>query len=333
MSNDVQSKAEISNLDSLLRKTQALQKASIDRLQEAFDELSRGETDMLDEEEGYHVMQLVLQYRLDKEDVIKKILHVNQQHCAALGIDIHQSTKKNLDTAAHLLGSDNLLHELGYLSKLCHKLNKLLASLDKTKRAMREEKAQWERLIERLHDKQHSLDLTDISAKKSKSRESRYQHLIRILYDAIYFQESFKENVEQLAESFHAYEGLPKFGLIHDYLAGIKGPISQFHLLEQSGIGLSDNLMHVAAKKFNLKPEKLNEKQLLHKLNEVINKNINLQIEHNRDLQAQQKFLKHLELNMDKQNQLRNQHKKKEDSKRFEQSSRLRRTLNLFSNK
>ncbi len=328
MPNSKQDEKAISQMDKLLRQAMLAQKQSLQHLEKAlaFFQEDMGE---MDEEDGIQFFQLVLQYRLDKEDVIKKLLRVNGQHCAALGIHINHSAKKNLDTAAHLLGSDNLHRELALLSNLAHKLNKLLSLSDKAKHAHAEERRQYERLIRLIREKGHLIGDKHEAIKVGNKYRKRACRGIAEIHDAIAFQESFQLNIEQLAESFHAYEGLPKFGLIHDYLAGIKGPISQFHQLELSGITVSEELVISVGNQLKLDRQTLTTQQLVHKLNKVIDDSCRHHIEYNRDVQNQKAYLAKLHHQLSQPPRPKHQ-AQPENPHRFDDAMRMRRTMKLF---
>lgn len=70
-------------------------------------------------------LQLILQYRLDTQDALAKILQMHQGLLQMLGITPQQSSKMNLDRLEYALGNDDLHQILGALSLLVHSLSRV----------------------------------------------------------------------------------------------------------------------------------------------------------------------------------------------------------------
>jgi hypothetical protein len=313
----------VCELDGLLRSTinnQADSQKYLNEVQSAL--LSDIE---IDDDLAHRLLQLTLQYRLDKEDVIKKLLRVNRNLCHALGINESNSTKKSLDVAAELLGSDNLHRELSLLGGLWRELNKALSLTEKSKRLQLEEKKRRERILSKIKHGEDKEEAT-LSSEKRKKISAKERALYYSMKDAIGHQEYFSLNLEQLSEAYHKYEGLPQFGLIYDYLAKLKGPISEFHVALQNGIGTSDAIINNLSKRLGITHDKANVKQLLLRTNKALHDNLIIQKSLLRTQQNEKNYWNQLEASLE--------HNKKQapkPSKRFDDAMTLRRTMNIFS--
>lgn len=313
----------VSELDGLFRKAQKEQAEGLKHLDNVADALS---DDLgLDDELSHRMLQLTLQYRMDKEDVIKKLLKLNAQLCHALGINEKNSLHKSLDIAAQLLGTDNLLRELSLMGNLWGQLNKVLALTEQSKKLQLEEKRLRERILEKIN-KRLGKDSDAPEKKQKKKMSAKQRALFYGMQDAIGHQEYFKLNVEQLTEAYHQYSGLPKFGLIYDYLSGLKGPISQFHTALQHGIGKSSTMVTGLAKRLQLSHEKMNVKQLLHQTNKSLTEHVLLQKQLLQTQQNEKAYWYQLEARLE-----RKPEPTVKSSKRFDDAMALRRTMNIFN--
>ncbi len=303
---------KVQELDSLFRKALEHQSLSIKHLERVAHELDEGVT--YDDEDGHKMLRLVLQYRLDTIDSIKRLLAMNKALCHAVGIDEHNSMKKNLDVAAYLLGEDSLLRELTFLSGLWRQLNKVLALTEKSLRLQQEEKKQHERILEKIRNRLGKSP-EEKPAKVDKKLNAKERELFYSIKDALGYAEYFRLNIEQLTEAYHHYGGIPKFGLIYDYLAGLKGPVSQFQMAIQHGIGLSKVLSDKLGQHLGLSLEKQNVSQLVHQLNKTLDKHITEQKQLQQTRQNQKAYWQQLEQNLEFQ---RRQAPKPQPSERFD---------------
>lgn len=319
---------QVKELDSLFRKTLEHQSRANQFLDKVAAELQSGEE--LDEEDAHRMLRLVLQYRLDTIDSIKKLLHMNKALCHAIGIDENNSMKKNLDLAAFQLGEDNLLRELTLLSGLWRELNKALAMTEKGLRLQAEEKKRHQKILDKVAERAGLSKDKKEASKTSKKMTRREREMLYSVKDALGHSEYFKLNLEQLTEAYHHFGGLPKFGLIYDYLAGLKGPISQFHTALQHGIGQSQSLVKALSNQLNLSNDKLTVSRLVHDLNNSLSKHISQQKQLLQTEQNQKAHWRQLNHQLDP-----NAHPKPkpeaEPSQRFSHAMSLRRTLNIFN--
>lgn len=313
----------INDLDALLRQALKESSESDKHLEAVLESLETGEE--INDDLSFRLLQLVLQYRLDKEDVIQKLLRLNNRLCHAIGINEQNSNKQSLDIAAHMIGKDNLLKELAALGGLWRELNKALALTEKSKRLQQEEKRRRARILSKLKQK-YGLTKESGFVEKEHKISAKERALYYSMKDAVGHQEYFRLNIEQLTEAYHQYEGIPKFGHIYDYLAGLKGPISQFHQAVMHGLAKSDAIFQQLTKRLKMTNEKILLNNVLLRLNKAIQDNLVTQKNLLRTQQNEKQYWLDLEANLQEQ-----QKKTPKPSKRFDDAMTLRRTMNIFS--
>lgn len=232
----------------------------------------------IDNEVGTRLYQLVLQYRLDGEDALRVLLSSYQGICTALGIQPSNSVAKNLDIACYHLGKDNLHGELSILRSLAEKLLKALALAQKSIKKQLEEKKQFERILHQLGVK------GEINASKSLSfadfgqyKNNQSTLFVNDISNAIRQQAYFIFCIEQLTSAMHDIGHIPKFGLIYDYLAGIKGPISRYQVALQNGLALGEELLAYLSNKLKLNKRQTSVRHQVHELSRQLSDSFHLQ--------------------------------------------------------
>jgi len=148
-------------------------------------------------------------------------------------------------------------------------------------------------------------------------------------------QANFSFSIEQLTESIQVYAGSPKFGIIYDYLAGIKGPISRFHMAELSGIGKTQGLLNQLSNSLGLDKKTLTytNQQAIQVMNRQLMHNYNLQRQLIKDRSAQLKQLAQLEIQLDNQLQAKPSISPAPSNQEpLQVANKLRRTLNFLRN-
>lgn len=236
-------------------------------------------SDELEPDACSYVYQLVLQLRLNNENVLKNIMRVNKALCLALGLEENASFKKNIDAAISQLGFDNFYGEFSILGHLVDKLGKALARTEQIKRMQQEEKNLFDRLSKKV-----AVDRDDVIVNSSKYKvkhSKRVETIIAELHSAIGLQSYFSLCLEQLTEAYHAMPGLPKFGILYEYLAGVKGPMAHCFDMTMRGVMLSGSVMQSLANRLGFKPQN-NFNHLLHHVNQSLDK-----------LNTEQKALQH----------------------------------------
>lgn len=251
---EVNDKKVVSDLDRLLRKALYQQSAINKHLFKASKALIQIDQDP---EQTYKIKRLVLQYRLDNEDVIHTLLNLHKSLCQAVGIEPINDARVNLENAANAIGSIALKEELSMLGHLLEQLEKSCDAANKLKSKRIAERKLIERLLKKWQERQGlHLDFfdqqdneTELDADARKARTQKYSRTQGIvdgieheLHSAVELQAYFQFSIAQLTEAYQAYEGLPKFGIIYDYLAGLQGPVSRFFMAQQNGLNLINNI-------------------------------------------------------------------------------------------
>lgn len=333
-------KKTISDIDDRLRLAMRQQQ----RLHTDLDEMSSAlMTQEQDEESLMSVHRLVLQYRLDQQNVIKGLLKLHRNLCLALGIDPLASHATNLNRAADALGHGDVQHELALLQHLSSKLEHALSLSEKSKRQQLREKQLLARLMRKfkryLNNRSTSSDdLTiendydTVDLKDSPRQQRKREASPHAMKHAIELQANFSYSIEQLTESIQVYAGSPKFGIIYDYLAGLKGPISRFHLAEQSGIAKTTALLNQLSNALGLDKKTLaySNQRAIAAMNRQLTHNYHLQQQLIKDRSAQLKQLAQLEQLLDAK--MHNKVSPTPAKEPLEVANKLRRTLNFLRN-
>jgi len=234
-------------------------------------------SDPLDDETRDRFRQLVLQLRLDNEDTLRALIMLHNNYCMALGINPLNSELTNLERLQYSLGDENVTLELTWLHDLIDKMEQTFAIGDKLRRAEERQRKLQRQLLEKLRHlftKHPEFQAEGEALSKELAHEARLDRgnwdpaLTRsmegIEHDFLFAAElelQLQFSVEQLSELLHQYVGLPQFGLIHDYLAGLQGPISQFLMAYQSGLGVINKLANLVTLKKTHSNELTNIKQ------------------------------------------------------------------------
>jgi hypothetical protein len=166
------------------------------------------------------LFQLVLQYRLDAQSALTRLLQVNKLLFQILGIEPQSSFDKNMERMAYALGNDDLHHVLYSLSQLVNSLSLIANRYKKTR--------------DKEYQQKHN--------PHSKPVNPRYAKVNSQLQKAITFQKHSFLLIEKLESSLQELTEGIVLGPILDHIAALRGPISQFFLAEQSGLELSYNL-------------------------------------------------------------------------------------------
>lgn len=349
MKEDAKTRQELHTLDDKVRKLIRSHADYQHHVQETQRLLNSGET--LDDESRARIRELVLQLRLDNEAVIPKLIQMHKSFCLALGIDAMKSELTNLERLKYSLGSDDVVLELTQLHDLMDKLEHVYTVGEKVRRAQERQRKLLRKLLERLREQlelqsdlqedverlERELDVDAYKARTGKYWDRREQQRFidaveHQLTHALELQTLFHYSVDQLTESFQEYGNIPKFGLIYDYLAGLKGPISRFHLAYQNGIGVVNQI----TQQLDLNvPSQNNElvdvKQRIHNLSNRLQKTQQQQQQLLLSANNQQQQLKSLTTKLSQHPSPQQQPTvNPSDESNLQQRMNLRRTLKLF---
>lgn len=196
----------------------------------------------------WHLRYQVLQLRLDQEDVFKVLIRLHHNFCMAIGIDPKSSEERNLVHLQQLLGEENFKYLLSLLGNLVSKLSQAWNLQNKKQQQVMARKnlsKQQGSTTETLEFEAEFAEDADVNVVQEQQMKGSsidaYEHELSMVTD---LQAYFQYSMEQLTEALQAYEGIPKFGLIYDYIAGLQGPVSNFHTAFQSGLGYINHLMN-----------------------------------------------------------------------------------------
>ncbi|KTC84474.1 hypothetical protein [Legionella brunensis] len=163
----------------------------------------------LDDEDTFVVeeiarsLQLTLEYRLSCEDALVSLLNLDHHLLYILGIQPQHSAKINLERLSYALGDNDLKQILHALSQLVDALLRL---------TRRQQKAQETYLL-----------------KKNPSKNRKFNLIIKELQTLILKQKYFLSLIGKLESNLMQLVKFEAIGPIHDHIAAIRGPISQFH--------------------------------------------------------------------------------------------------------
>ena len=176
------------------------------------------------------LLQLVLQFRLDTQNALAKLLQIEHGLLHILGIAPLESSKTNIERMKFALGNDDLHHILHALSQLIYALlniaNRYQKNLDN---------------ISRQKQKQRTLTTpADVSLIPDWSPEY-IEHKER-LESAILKQTIFVASIEEFEKSMDEWNKLEPSDAILAYIAGLRGPISQYFQILFHDLEITYNL-------------------------------------------------------------------------------------------
>ena len=166
------------------------------------------------------VFDLVLQLRLDTQDVLAQLLKADASLWQILGISPTGSGAINIERLKFALGSEDYRYTL-------MRLNQLMQSL--------------KRLIHRKRLSEKSIVEVKFKHKKTKfgvKLEKTATHLAH----ARQYVGALKFSLKQLTEQLEAIEGSPNLEIFYDHINALQGPVSRFHQAMLNGLGLTENI-------------------------------------------------------------------------------------------
>ncbi|CAM2967331.1 hypothetical protein [Legionella worsleiensis] len=161
-----------------------------------------------------HIMQLMLQYRLDTQKALHQLSGIQHYLLQLLGIESQHSDLLNRERLAFALGSDDLQHVLTMLNHLLDSLLRIIAHNQ----------------LKEVLDKKKALE----RVKQQKLQET----MIRVLDK----QNSFATKMDEFKLALHQLSGALHEGVIYDHIAALQGPISRFYQALQNGLALIKSL-------------------------------------------------------------------------------------------
>jgi len=156
--------------------------------------------------ENIQTLQLVLQYRLDTQDALIKLLQIDQSLLQLLGIEPSSSYGIKLENLAYALGHEDLHILLTELNALVNILLRIIYKYQQDKK--------------RPYSKQKSI----------------YQKLNKSLQECNKLNKQFGSNIEEINQFLVHFLKRETIGPVQDHIAALKGPVSRFFQLIQSGL-------------------------------------------------------------------------------------------------
>jgi len=170
--------------------------------------------------ENAQILQLILQYRLDTQDALIKLLQLDNSLLQILGISRHHAPQINMERMKYALGNDDLRHILHALSQL---VNSLL------------------RIAYHYQQSLHKDSKPKIPQKSFKNAE-KYAKVERQLQAAITHQIKFSSLIEDIQYNLDEWNKLAAIGPIYDHIAAYQGPISHFFQALQNGFEVTHSI-------------------------------------------------------------------------------------------
>lgn len=211
-------------------------------------------------DERINTLQLILQYRMDGQDSLVRLMQIEQSLLQALGVEHLASDVLNLENLAYALGREDFKLLLADLNALIDKLLKILY-----KHRLQEQHFQ---LNKKPGKQKH--EVTNLQQKVKKVNLMQRQLISQLA------------NIQQDLNLFFQNES---FGPVRDHIIALRGPISRFYQLILSGLKQSNQLYN------HLKPESsLTDtlEPILEKANDVLHQ-LSLQSATNHYFKPQQK--------------------------------------------
>lgn len=164
------------------------------------------------------ILELILQYRLDSQDALMKLLHFDNGLLQILGINHLHSSSINIERMKFALGNDDLQYILHQIGQLIHSL--MLAAQQYQKKM----------------------------GKESAKKPTKVQQPVKIidycqrLEKAVAKQKRFILTLEELIYDLDEWNKLASIGPIYDHIIALRGPISFYFQAEQNGLELAHDL-------------------------------------------------------------------------------------------
>lgn len=173
-----------------------------------------------DNDDKAKALQLVLQYRLDTQDALLKLVHINNNLLKALGIGPEHSREMNLDRILYAVGSEDL-HQL--LAALNHVVDSLLRVSNKYREEQK--RSRNKRYVE------FTLKTDTKNTKILKHLQQASAQMKYILTILVKVQTKFEEFIKTVA-----------LEPVYDHIIALRGPISHFFQGFQNGLEVAHDL-------------------------------------------------------------------------------------------
>ncbi|MCL9684838.1 hypothetical protein [Legionella maioricensis] len=183
------------------------------------------------------IIQLLLEYRLSSQDALSKVLSLDHNLIALLGIEPKHAASTNLDRLTYALGSEDLRQILHALSQLVDYLLKVVHSYQKNQQQLNR--------YNHMH------------------KESKPSKLLMGMQKLVMQQKKLLSLLDEMGKNLEQITQVEAIGPLYDHIAALRGPISQFFQAIQHGIGLAHELYQKTNKEVPL------EHSLAHVLQQI----------------------------------------------------------------
>lgn len=173
-------------------------------------------------------LQLILQFRLDTQDILVRLLHIERMVLSWLGIELMAGSSLNLDRIRYALGKEDL-------NSLLYNLSNLI-----------------DRLLKVTHKYQEKQDFYKSHQKALSKGAGRVPKYLNNLSNAHQKQQKSLQLIKSLEQELHYLEKYEAKGPVLDHIAALEGPINKFYQACRNGLEYSFSLYHLFEKKYCL---------------------------------------------------------------------------------
>ena len=170
-------------------------------------------------EDRVNTLQLALQYRMDGQDALVRLMQIEQSLLQVLGVERLASNYLNLDNLAYALGSEDFKLLLSDLNALIDKLLKIIHK----------------------HQMQHRHFLSDDKPAKEPPEAKKLQNKVKTLS---FSQKKLLSHLASIQQNLNLFLQKETLGPVHNHIVALQGPVSRFFQLVLSGLKQSHSLIH-----------------------------------------------------------------------------------------
>jgi len=162
-------------------------------------------------EQRAKMLQLVLQYRLDTQDVLSKLRLIEHSLLQLLGIEKQSPNSVNYNNMAYFLGKEDLHQALSALNLIVD-------------------------LLLRVAHKQQKNQKTFASHKANLYHHDKFEKTCHKMEKSIQKLKSFTAILDETSRQMDLFFRLEVIGPVLNHVAALQGPISRFYQLVLSGL-------------------------------------------------------------------------------------------------
>ncbi len=202
---------EINALEVIMRQADSALSESASIMQELANSSDFSDSTEDSPEQQLKTLQLILEYRLDTEDALMKLMQLEKSLLQTLGIEHLASSAVNLERITYALGKDDLRQVLSALRSLASSVMRAAYKSQQNSKLLTNQKSQL-------------------------SRENKHTKSNQNLQHAVNKQKQFTVQLDELNLSLELLTQREAIGPVLDHIAALRGPISRFYQLMLSGL-------------------------------------------------------------------------------------------------